>query len=157
MNEFYFKTIHHEFTHIMNQTKVIPADFQPVAGEYYVGDMWSEEPYNKVYLSRGFISAYSQHSFEEDFAEMLSMYITNDAKTWDDWLEQADKAAAENSGKDYSAPENPSGKLRTKLDIVRRYMKETFNIDIDALRATVQRRQAEISAGKVNLTDITVK
>ena len=88
---------------------------------------------------------------------MLSMYITNDAKTWDGWLEQADKAAAENVGKDYSAPENPSGKLKTKLDIVRRYMKETFNIDIEVLRATVQRRQAEISAGKVNLTDITVK
>ena len=157
MNEFYFKTIHHEFTDIMNQTKVIPADFQPVSGEYYVGDMWSEEPYNKVYLSRGFISAYSQHSFEEDFAEMLSMYITNDAKTWDGWLEQADKAAAENVGKDYSAPENPSGKLRTKLDIVRRYMKETFNIDIDALRETVQRRQADIVAGKVDLTDIMVK
>ena len=119
--------------------------------------MWSEEPYDEEYLSRGFISAYAQNSYQEDFAEMLSMYITNDAKTWDGWLEQADKAAAENVGKDYSAPENPSGKLRTKLDIVRRYMKETFNIDIDALRETVQRRQADIVAGKVDLTDITVK
>ena len=157
MNYYYFKTIHHEFTHIMNQTKIIPADFQLVSGKDYLGDMWSEEPYDKEYLSRGFISAYSQNSYTEDFAEMLSMYITNDAKTWDGWLEQADKAAAENVGKDYSAPENPSGKLRTKLDIVRRYMKETFNIDIDALRETVQRRQADIVAGKVDLMDITVK
>jgi hypothetical protein len=36
-------------------------------------------------------------------------------------------------------------------------MKENFNIDIDVLRATIQRRQADISAGKVDLTDVTVK
>ena len=35
MNYFYFKTIHHEFTHIMNQTKEIPADFQLVTGDKY--------------------------------------------------------------------------------------------------------------------------
>ena len=74
---------------------------------------------------------------------MLSMYITNDAETWDDWMVKAgDESAA---------------LINAKLDIIRRYMKENFNIDIDVLRATVQRRQADISAGKVDLTDITVK
>ena len=143
MNYYYFKTIHHEFTHIMNQTKDIPADFQLVTGDKYLGDMWSEEPYNAEYLQRGFISAYSQNSYTEDFAEMLSEYVTNDAETWNGWMEKAgDESAA---------------LINAKLDIVRRYMKENFNIDIDVLRATVQRRQADISAGKVDLTDITVK
>ena len=36
-------------------------------------------------------------------------------------------------------------------------MKESFDIDIDVLRETVQRRQADIVSGKVDLTDITVK
>lgn len=157
MNYYYFKTIHHEFTHIMNQTKIIPADFQLVSGKDYLGDMWSEEPYDKEYLSRGFISAYSQNSYTEDFAEMLSMYITNDAKTWDGWLEQADKDAADKAAKTGETSTNPSQLINTKLDIVRRYMKESFNIDIDVLRATVQRRQADIAAGKVDLMDITVK
>ena len=156
MNYFYFKTIHHEFTHIMNQTKEIPADFQLVTGKY-VGDMWSEEPYNKEYLANGFITAYSQNSYQEDFAEMLSTYITNDASQWEEWLEEADKAAAEKAKKTGETTTAPSELLSSKLDIVRRYMKESFNIDIDVLRETVQRRQADVFAGKVDLTDITVK
>ena len=157
MNYFYFKTIHHEFTHIMNQTKEIPADFQLVTGDKYVGDMWSEEPYNKEYLANGFITAYSQNSYQEDFAEMLSTYITNDASQWEEWLEEADKAAAEKAKKTGETTAAPSELLSSKLDIVRRYMKENFNIDIDVLRETVQRRQADVFAGKVDLTDITVK
>ena len=156
MNYYYFKTIHHEFTHIMNQTKDIPADFQLVTGDKYLGDMWSEEPYDKEYLQRGFISAYSQNSYQEDFAEMLSMYITNDAKTWNGWLEKADQDAAAKTTKTDDS-KIPSELINTKLDIIRRYMKENFNIDIDVLRATIQRRQADISAGKVDLTDVTVK
>ena len=157
MNYFYFKTIHHEFTHIMNQTKDIPADFQLVTGSKYVGDMWSEEPYNKEYLANGFITAYSQNSYQEDFAEMLSTYITNDASQWEKWLEEADKAAAEKAKKTGETTTAPSELLSSKLDIVRRYMKESFNIDIDVLRETVQRRQADVFAGKVDLIDITVK
>ena len=157
LNYYYFKTIHHEFTHIMNQTKDIPADFQLVTGSKYVGDMWSEEPYNKEYLANGFITAYSQNSYQEDFAEMLSTYITNDASQWEEWLEEADKAAAEKAKKTGETTTAPSELLSSKLDIVRRYMKESFNIDIAVLRETVQRRQADVFAGKVDLTDITVK
>jgi substrate import-associated zinc metallohydrolase lipoprotein len=157
MNFYYFKTIHHEFTHIMNQTKIIPADFQLVSGKYYLGDMWSEEPYDKEYPQRGFISAYAQNSYEEDFAEMLSEYITHDAETWINYLKDADKAAVEKPAKTDGETIKPSEVLNTKLDIVRRYMKESFNIDIDVLRETVQRRQADIVSGKVDLTDITVK
>ena len=154
MNYFYFKTIHHEFTHIMNQTKEIPADFQLVTGDKYVGDMWSEEPYNKEYLANGFITAYSQNSYQEDFAEMLSTYITNDASQWEEWLKEADEAAAEKAKKTGEEKTAPSELLSSKLDIVRRYMKESFNIDIDVLRETVQRRQADVFAGKVDLTPV---
>lgn len=157
LNHYFIKTIHHEFTHIMNQTKEIPADFQLVTGDKYVGDMWSEEPYDKEYLANGFITAYSQNSYQEDFAEMLSTYITNDASQWEEWLEEADKAAAEKAKKTGETTTAPSELLSSKLDIVRRYMKESFNIDIDVLRETVQRRQADVFAGKVDLTDITVK
>lgn len=141
MNEYYFKTIHHEFTHIMNQHKIIPADFQLVTGTGYVGDMWSESPYNQEFLTNGFISDYSQHSYQEDFAEMLSTYITNDAETWNSLMEKAGQSASLIEG---------------KLDIVRRYMMENFNIDIEKLRDAVQRRQADILEGKVDLTDISV-
>jgi substrate import-associated zinc metallohydrolase lipoprotein len=42
LNRYYLKTIHHEFTHILNQTKVIPTVSQLVTGKDYVGDMWRE-------------------------------------------------------------------------------------------------------------------
>ena len=142
LNYYYFKTIHHEFTHILNQTKTMPVAFQTVTYDGYVGDMWSEPPYNAQYLQNGFISAYAQHSHTEDFAEMLSIFITNPASYWDSLLA--------------SAPSDAQSAINQKLDIVRDYMYSSFNIDIDELRNVVQRRQADVVAGKVDLTDLTV-
>lgn len=142
LNYYYFKTIHHEFTHILNQTKTMPVAFQTVTYDGYVGDMWSEPPYNSGYLNNGFISAYSQHSYGEDFAEMLSIYITNPASYWNETLAKASTDA--------------QAALNQKLDIVRDYMKSNFNIDIDELRDVLQRRQADVVAGKVDLSDVSV-
>lgn len=143
LNEYYFKTIHHEFTHILNQTKDYSTGFQEITGTAYVADSWSESPYDVGYLTRGFISAYAQHSHQEDFAEMLSMYVSNSKTQWNAWMTEA--------GTDGSSL------IQAKLDIVRDYMKNSWNIDIDALRDAIQRRQADVVAGKVNLTDLTVK
>ncbi len=143
MNEYYFKTIHHEFTHILNQTKDYPTDFRQVTGSAYVADKWSTETYSVGYLQRGFISAYSQHSHEEDFAEMMSIYVCNSQAQWDAWMTEAGTTGA--------------SLIQEKLDIVKDYMKSSWNIDMDELRAAIQRRQADISAGKIDLTDLTVK
>lgn len=142
LNTFYLKTIHHEFTHILNQTKPIPNEFQLVTGNGYVADNWSEEPYNTTYLDNGFISDYAQKEYTEDFAEMMSIYITNDAETWDAMLEEATDESAD--------------LIRQKLDIVKNYMVTSFGIDLDNLRKVLQRRQNEVFAGKVNLDDLTI-
>lgn len=143
LNYYYFKTIHHEFTHILNQTKAIPTEYQLVTGSGYVADYWSEEPYNEIYLSRGFISSYAQHSYQEDFAEMMSIYITNDADSWEALLEEADEESA--------------ALIQQKLDIVKNYMLTSFGIDLDTLRSILQRRQNEVFSGKVDLEDLTIK
>ena len=77
LNHYYLKTIHHEFTHIMNQTKEMPTAYQFITGNSYVADKWSESPYNAGYLKRGFISSYAQMEHGEDFAEMLSLYVVS--------------------------------------------------------------------------------
>ncbi|MDE5650039.1 MAG: hypothetical protein K2I35_03345, partial [Duncaniella sp.] len=82
LNYYYFKTIHHEFTHILNQTKTIPVAFQTITYDTYVADLWSESPYNSGYMTRGYVSSYAQHSYTEDFAEVLSIYITNNEAYW---------------------------------------------------------------------------
>ena len=71
LNHYYLKTIHHEFTHILNQTKDFPVKFSQITPESYVTDSWNDT--DSDYLRRGFISKYSQHSDREDFAEMMSM------------------------------------------------------------------------------------
>lgn len=143
LNKYYFKTIHHEFTHILNQTKEYSAEFKLITGNSYVADSWSEKPFTEGYLERGFISDYAQHSDTEDFAEMMSLYVTNSKEQWDEWMAEAG--------------ENGAPLLQAKLDIVKSYMKDSWGVDMDKLRDTILRRQADLAAGKVDLTDISVK
>ena len=145
LNHYYLKTIYHEFTHILNQTKDYAADYQLITATGYVAGEWSKEPYNapNYCLEHGFISSYAQHSHGEDFAEMFSIYVTNTDTQWAAWLQTAGTAGA------------PS--IESKLSIVRDYMKNAWGIDMDELRSIVLRREADIVAGKVNLSDLTVK
>ena len=141
LNDLYFKTIHHEFTHILNQTKEYTTEFGQITGSGYVADSWSNSPYDSEYLQNGFITAYAQYSDTEDFAEMLSTYVCNSAQTWNKWLS--------------NAGEEPADKISQKLSIVRRYMKESWNIDIDELRQSILMRQDIVTSGKIDLTDLT--
>ena len=142
LNHYYIKTIHHEFTHILNQTIDYPVDFSMITGSDYVADSWSDEPFESEHLKRGFITDYAQHSDGEDFAEMLSEYITHDQQWWDI---QIDKAGEKGH------------LINAKLDIVRSYMQDSFNIDIDVLRATVLRRQQDVFDGQVDLHSVEIK
>ncbi len=141
LNHYYLKTIHHEFTHILNQTVNYSADFQLVTGSSYVADKWNESPYDTGYLTRGFITAYAQHSPDEDFAEMLSMFVCNSPEQWAKWLQQAGTEGAR--------------LIMTKFDMVNSYMKETFSIDLETLRSVVQRRQQDITLGRIDLDDLS--
>ena len=141
LNHYYLKTIHHEFTHILNQTKDYPVTFDQVSGSSengYVTDSWSDSQYNDN-LQKGFITKYARSSPREDFAEMMSMYVTNSADWWETQMGTAG---------DGRAP------IESKLEIVKNYMLETFNIDLDVLREVILRRQDEVMAGKVDLTNI---
>ena len=142
LNKMYFKTIHHEFTHIMNQTRVYSTDFKMVTPDRYVSDSWNSEPYDKTFLSRGFISDYAQMSDVEDFAEMTSMFVTHDEAWWQQQLTLAGEGAQY---------------ISAKLELVKLYYAETYKFDLEELRATILRRSTEISAGLVDLDDITIK
>ena len=43
MNEFYFKTMHHEFAHILHQTKSIPTDFSQISNGKYDDNNWQDQ------------------------------------------------------------------------------------------------------------------
>lgn len=147
LNTYYLKTIHHEFTHILNQTRDYSAAYQLITSQY-LADQWSVAPNNTGYLTRGFISSYSQYSHAEDFAEMLSMYVTNTPEQWEAWMKEA-AGTSKN-------PANGRNLLEAKLLLVRQYMSDTFGIDIDKLRDSVLRREADVVNGKVDLSDISI-
>ena len=173
LNHFYIKTIHHEFTHILNQTRDYPEEFKQVTPTTYVQSDWSTNDFGTYYRERGYLSTYSQDSDREDFAEVLSLYVTNSEETFEGWLEKAGREVTEEDLDEknnshyvefhHSFPDLTLGSrfpgadlIKAKLDIVRNYMKNNFDIDIDQLRATVLRRQQEVMSGEVDLTSVEV-
>ena len=141
LNHYYLKTIHHEFTHILNQTKDYPVTFDQVSGSSengYVTDNWSDSQFNDN-LQKGFITKYARSSPREDFAETMALYVTNSASWWETQMVEAGEGRAP---------------MESKLEIVKNYMTETFNINLDDLRDVILRRQAEVMSGKVDLTNI---
>lgn len=150
LNEYYLRTIHHEFTHILNQTTDFPSEFSQVTGTDYVNDAWSTSNYLSGYLQRGFISAYSQKEAREDFAEMMSLYITNTSEQWDAWMAQA-------ANTDLGGSSDAESALEQKLELVKTYMSTVWNIDLDKLRDEVLQRENDVANGIVDLTDLSVE
>ena len=96
MNEFYFKTMHHEFAHILHQTKSIPTDFSQISNGKYDDNNWQDQWEPRI-NSLGIVTNYGRSQMREDFAETIANYIT---RTDEDW-EQIYKYAA----RGWEAPE----------------------------------------------------
>ena len=103
-------------------------------------------------MARGFISAYAQTEPREDFAEMVSEYVTHTPEWWETQMLAADITW----DGDLQQVETGRTLIEQKLDIVRAYMNDTWGIDMDKLRDCILRRQDNVARGFVNLTDLTV-
>lgn len=149
LNYYYLKTIHHEFTHILNQNKPYQNDFRKISDTGYVNDEWNVAPNDTGYLHRGFISAYSQDDDREDYAELLSIYVTSTPEQWETWMVEAAKGTVNGvTGRQL---------IEQKLEMVRNYMKDSWGVVLDELRAAILRRQQDVMTGKVSLTDLKVE
>lgn len=137
LTTYYFKTIHHEFQHILNQTKPYPSDFSAITGTTYVDDAWNtvypENPTGRANaISAGYISPYASKAATEDFAELFSIYVTRDQAGWNSWINLPN---ASDAGKAI---------INKKLAIVKTYMKEQWNIDMDLLRTNIVGRMSKL-------------
>ena len=137
MNEYYFHTMHHEFTHILNQKKPYSENFQHITESGYVSGDWYRKN-QRMANTQGFVTPYAMSEAREDFAEMLSVYVTTPPSGWQKIMTTAGKKGAP--------------LIQAKLDIVRNYMKESWNLDIDQLRDIVIRRASELNS--VNLNEL---
>lgn len=75
MNALYFLTMHHEFTHILHQTKTYPKEFNLINSANYQPTNWQDRMASMC-ASMGFVSSYASGQSREDFAETCANYIT---------------------------------------------------------------------------------
>ena len=73
---------------------------------------------------------------------MASEYIVEPVEVWNKWMKQAGDTGA--------------ALIQMKLDIVKDYYLNTWNIDLDKMREAVARRQNDVVNGKIDLTDISL-
>lgn len=151
LDEYYLKTIHHEFVHIVNQTKDYPREFGKVTPNDYVNDSWSSNKYRTGFEQRGFVTAYSQKEEREDIAEVVSTYIISTPAQWNAILAKA----VIKDDKGNAAKEQPGvTAINKKLEICKRYYKESFGIDLDKVRDAVIERENDVVSGNYNLTNL---
>lgn len=204
MNEYVFKTMHHEFAHILHQAISYPVEFNTLSVGGYDASNWQYR-IDGVVNSLGFTTPYASSQFREDVAETIANYITMTDERWARMMELAsrgwespnlddddpesaqtalyycwyrlkdDTKPAEEEGNkiyvgdggrtegtDYGdaerarleargitvyAVEDTDGKdgaaiIEQKVEILRKWLKESFGFDIDKVRAEVQKRQS---------------
>ncbi|MDE7388525.1 MAG: hypothetical protein K2M97_04655, partial [Muribaculaceae bacterium] len=75
MNEYYFRTMHHEFGHILHQTKSYPTEFNLLSTGRYDDSSWQNKKIGYV-ASLGFVTPYASSQAREDFAETIANFLT---------------------------------------------------------------------------------
>ncbi len=138
LNDYYFHTMHHEFTHILNQKIAYNKSFDKVTASGYVSGDWTNIE-DVDAQKKGFVTAYAMEEGKEDFAEMLSTYVTSTPTQWEKILSTAGANMVDETLTARQA-------IEQKLSIVRDYMSKSWGLDIDKLRDAVLHRGNELSS-----------
>ena len=140
LNYWYFHTMHHEFCHILTQTKNYSTDYQLIsAGKYHTGD-WINVDDADAPLE-GFVTGYASSEYNEDFAEVFSTYVTSTDEMWEQILMNGVEYAED--GETIVSIEGYE-KILQKLDIIKDYMRDSWGVNLDDLRQEVLRRTANV-------------
>ena len=130
MTEYYFHTMHHEFTHILNQRKPYNPAFDLVTQSGYVSGNWLNVSTRDAHRA-GFVSPYAMMNGAEDFAEMLSFYVTYTPQAWQAILDEAGTRGA--------------NLINQKLTLIKDYTQSSWGLDLDQLRDVVIRRGGQVA------------
>lgn len=114
-------TMHHEFCHIMHQTKTYNKNFRDMSKGRYT-TAWMNGSEEEAH-AQGFVSKYARLNPDEDFVETYSIYLTTPATQWDAMLAKTSEKSKEGARL-----------ILQKLNFVRSYMKQSWKIDLDKFR-----------------------
>lgn len=129
LNEYIFKTMHHEFSHILHQQKAYPKEFGLINPEDYDPNRWQDRADTTAW-QLGFVSNYGSSQTREDFVETIANYIVKPDTTWNYMMEKAGSVGG------------PI--INQKLEICRNWLAEKWQIDLDKMHAEVQKRQENL-------------
>lgn len=130
MNRYFFKTMHHEFTHILQQDINYPQEYNLISASDYRPSGWNNRSLSQ-FAPLGFITAYAGSSAVEDITELTCCYITYTDEQWNQVYNAAGTAG--------------QAKIDQKVEIMKQYMQSVWNIDMDKLKEVVNRRMSEVS------------
>lgn len=116
------RTIHHEFTHTLNQIVPMPPDFQTITKSTYLAT-WSTTP-DATARANGYVTSYASASPGEDFAETVAYLLVN-GQAWFDLR----AAGAGTTGK---------AALKAKEASVVQYFTVNLGVDFRALQREIQ-------------------
>lgn len=129
LNEYIFKTMHHEFSHILHQKKTMPKEFEQISAADYNPDGWQYTTETEAW-QLGFASPYGSSQAREDFVEIIANYIVKS----DAQIEKMLTVAGQDGKKGRAV-------LTQKIEICREWLADRWDLNLDELRAEVQKRQ----------------
>lgn len=130
LNKYYFLTMHHEFAHILHQKKNYPVDYDKISAGNYTPTGWQNRKLAEV-APLGFVTPYAGSKPSEDIAEVTACFLTYPEAQWENVMTLAGE-----KGKPI---------IDQKLAMVKKYMKDSWQVDLDLLRKVIARRTNEIS------------
>jgi substrate import-associated zinc metallohydrolase lipoprotein len=126
---FFYKTMHHEFAHILHQNILYPQEYKTITTGYYQYGNWINVS-DADERRDGFITAYASSGFDDDFAEMVSVMLT-EGKSGFDKIVAAIPAGTSTYG---TTQAQAQARLRKKETIIVAYYKNAWNIDFYSLQ-----------------------
>ena len=139
LNYWVFHTMHHEFCHILTQKKNYSTEFRTISNSLYHNGDWVNVE-DEDALLEGFVSGYGSSEYNEDFAEVYATYVTHTKEAWDELLEMA--IEKDDDGNVVSTLGKEA--IQQKVDIIKEYMLNSWNMDLDKIRDVVVRRSQEV-------------
>ena len=140
LKDVYLRTMYHEAAHTFHQRVEPTTDFDKITSlDYRQADWiagWTREKKNSLHY--GFITNYASQEPHEDFAELFGNYVIMSADEWEAKLASADVV--------------PEGRTRSgrsiieeKIRIIKDYMSNTWGLNMDKLRAQLQKRYPDFA------------
>lgn len=122
-------TIHHEFAHILHQTRLYPVEWKALNPQWYTATWFNSSDANAH--TQGLVTAYAKASPDEDFVETVSVLLVFGQPAFDAIINKAD------------VPQEAKQILRKKETMVVDYFNRQYGIDFRKLQ---QETQAAIAA-----------